>query len=953
MLEVRNLCKTYRSKDGVSVEATKNISLRFPERGMVFLLGRSGSGKSTLLHLLGGLDRYDSGEILINGTSTSEFTDSMMDSYRNTYVGFVFQDYNILPEFNVGANIALALELQGIRATNERIAEILEEVDLADYAKRKPNELSGGQLQRVAIARALIKDPDIILADEPTGALDSATGRQVFETLKKLSKRKLVIVVSHDRDYSEQYADRIIELADGCVISDVELAVSSEISAKAYGYGADSSGTAETKPDLEGVAVFRPEDGIRADKDGLTLRERYELTEEDRVKINRFLDLQKDNNVLLLEGTHLVPKKDRFRDTYQDAIIPEKTEFTPIKSKLPWKRSFGIGLNSLKHKKVTLVFTVILSVVAFVLFGLADVFYSFNRIDCVTDSVWDSEVSYLTISKTYDSLSFSYSDEYGTDFSEEEIREIEQKLGQKVIPVSNRSRYRGDMEDLSFVDKSDNTKELRYRNDREQAIYPIDPFGIIEIDEERIDAFGAKLAAGRLPAQGTDEVCISTLAAQAMLKYGDEKIFGDKTVSDLVGIHLFTWEGYSEKTPVICGILDFSIDIDRYERMISLDTLDLSDAERLLREISIRICQSECAEGLPAYLFCAMGCTDRVLDNANHTFRIENSAMIRREEESERGWSFGVSNSVAAYSDIDPSRIFWLNGTKQSLADREVLATPAMLQDVFWQELRNVFGDNYFRAPARDVVDTILNAMREFSGTMYVSVGEDSSYEIAGIFIPVSESDKMLSSSMSFLVLNDDIAGQLRDENEETVTKLFCRMCDSKRRLRELIVYGNSDEDSPIRLEVNEATTYAVGEVDEIARVLTPVFKWIGIVFAVFSGVLFSVFIANSVIHKKQEIGVLRAVGARSLDVYRIFLSETGVIAVFNWLAASGLVYALVAWINKSLQGDYLYNLVLLHFGVRQVLLILAISIGIAIVATFLPIWGIARRKPIDVIRDR
>ena len=303
MLEVRNLCKTYRSKDGVSVEATKNISLRFPERGMVFLLGRSGSGKSTLLHLLGGLDRYDSGEILINGTSTREFTNSMMDSYRNTYVGFVFQDYNILPEFNVGANIALALELQGIRATNEKIAEILEEVDLADYAKRKPNELSGGQLQRVAIARALIKDPDIILADEPTGALDSATGRQVFETLKKLSKRKLVIVVSHDRDYSEQYADRIIELADGCVISDVELTVTSEISAETEGDGSFSS---ENAPD--GAVVFRPEDGICADKDGLTLRERYELTEEDREKINRFLELQKDNNVLLLDGTHLIPR---------------------------------------------------------------------------------------------------------------------------------------------------------------------------------------------------------------------------------------------------------------------------------------------------------------------------------------------------------------------------------------------------------------------------------------------------------------------------------------------------------------------------------------------------------------------------------------------------------------------------------------------------------------------
>ena len=243
MLEVKNLCKTYRSKDGVSVEAAKNISLRFPEKGMVFILGRSGSGKSTLLHLLGGLDRYDSGEILIHGTSTKDFSNAMMDSYRNTYVGFIFQDYNVLPEFTVGANVALAMELQGVKASNERINEILAEVDLSDYAKRKPNELSGGQLQRVAIARALIKDPDIILADEPTGALDSATGRVVFDTLKRLSKRKLVIIVSHDRDYSEQYADRIVELADGVVVSDVECKPLSEL------------------PDIE-ETVFLPEDGI-------------------------------------------------------------------------------------------------------------------------------------------------------------------------------------------------------------------------------------------------------------------------------------------------------------------------------------------------------------------------------------------------------------------------------------------------------------------------------------------------------------------------------------------------------------------------------------------------------------------------------------------------------------------------------------------------------------------
>lgn len=223
MLETKELVKIYKPKKGVPVTALNKISLKFPEKGMVFLLGKSGSGKSTLLNVLGGLDKYDGGEIIIKGVSSKNFRQQHFDSYRNTYVGFIFQEYNVLDEFSVGANIALAIELQGRRASDSEINDILKQVDLEGFGARKPNELSGGQKQRVAIARALVKKPEIIMADEPTGALDSATGKQVFDTLKKLSETKLVIVVSHDREFAEQYADRIIELSDGQVISDVEL----------------------------------------------------------------------------------------------------------------------------------------------------------------------------------------------------------------------------------------------------------------------------------------------------------------------------------------------------------------------------------------------------------------------------------------------------------------------------------------------------------------------------------------------------------------------------------------------------------------------------------------------------------------------------------------------------------------------------------------------------------
>ena len=205
MLEVKNLVKHYSTKGGVTVKALDNVSVTFPETGMVFLLGRSGSGKSTLLNVSGGLDKPDSGEIIVKGRSSKDFSQADFDSYRNTYVGFVFQEYNILNDFTVEQNIALALQLQSKPNDKKAVNDILNQVDLKGLGKRKPNTLSGGQKQRVAIARALIKNPEIIFADEPTGALDSNTGRQVLDTLKKLSETKLVVVVSHDREFAEFY----------------------------------------------------------------------------------------------------------------------------------------------------------------------------------------------------------------------------------------------------------------------------------------------------------------------------------------------------------------------------------------------------------------------------------------------------------------------------------------------------------------------------------------------------------------------------------------------------------------------------------------------------------------------------------------------------------------------------------------------------------------------------
>ncbi|MCH5164219.1 MAG: ABC transporter ATP-binding protein/permease [Clostridiales bacterium] len=214
-----NLIKTYKLK-GETVNALKGVSFDLPDTGMVFILGKSGCGKSTLLNVLSGLDNFDSGDVIFKGKSLKGFTVAELNSYRNSCCGFVFQEYNLIHELNVHDNIALALELQGEKDVTDKVDNALKQVGLAGYAGRKVNELSGGQKQRVAVARCIVKDPQIIFADEPSGALDSDTGALLFALLKKLSKDRLVIVVSHDKEAAFTYGDRIIELSDGKVVGD-------------------------------------------------------------------------------------------------------------------------------------------------------------------------------------------------------------------------------------------------------------------------------------------------------------------------------------------------------------------------------------------------------------------------------------------------------------------------------------------------------------------------------------------------------------------------------------------------------------------------------------------------------------------------------------------------------------------------------------------------------------
>lgn len=387
MLEVKDLTKVYSGKGGVTVRALDGVSVRFPETGMVFLLGKSGSGKSTLLNVAGGLDKPDGGEIIVKGRSSKDFSAADFDSYRNTFIGFVFQEYNILNEFTIEQNIALALQLQSKPNDKKAVQALLEQVDLKDYGKRKPNTLSGGQKQRVAIARALIKQPEIIMADEPTGALDSATGKQVLDTLKKLSETKLVIIVSHDREFAEHYGDRIIELRDGKIISDVTKTFVQPENAE------------------ENVTVLS-DDTIR-------VKRGEDITDEDVKKIAALLKKSKGEAIITssehdLKDVKRVCKinedgsKESFKETTEVPVKEydgSKTRF--IKSRLPLSHAVKMGASGLKSKPIRLIFTILLSVAAFVMFGVASTFMLYDENYSISEALKKANYPSVVITKSY------------------------------------------------------------------------------------------------------------------------------------------------------------------------------------------------------------------------------------------------------------------------------------------------------------------------------------------------------------------------------------------------------------------------------------------------------------------------------------------------------------------------------------------------------------------------
>ncbi len=989
MLEIKNLVKTYSPK-GVTVRALDGVSIKFPETGMVFLVGKSGSGKSTLLNVSGGLDVPTDGEIIVNGRSSKTFTPSDFDSYRNTFIGFVFQEYNILEEFTIAQNIELALQLQNKPCDKTAVSNLLEQVDLGGMEKRKPNTLSGGQRQRVAIARALIKNPKIIMADEPTGALDASTGRQIFDTLKKLSQDRLVLVVSHDKEFAREYADRIIELVDGKVSSDVLV----------------------NKP-------LRLDENVRVVNDSTIIVKNWaSVTESD---LNKVVSAMKNNNketIITSDSSkikqvkHLLGVKEEVDNGRATEQRQERNggnvEF--IKSRLPLRHAIKMAFNVMKTKPIRLCFTIILAVIAFTFFGVSSSLMLYDPNYSIADALYHSDYEHIAVQKEYDAYFTSTTvTSTGTKYNEREVhtkirtaftREEVNKLndngeGLNFAGVIDLGVYENDLDSVSgYVSKKFGlttgvSVDFDYR-----LYYVVDYLcGFSDCGAQFLEDSGFPLLAGRYPENHTEiaipEYIYNFYNHSRASGYGQQP-FDFNSPEDILGL-TFDIGGFSL---TVCGVYDVGEIAPKYNELYNKDTLLDSYA---IRELATEL------KDILEYSFHTVGFVsddfydEHKYDNVSidqrtvNGLRISELSDIGNIDETDSA-SFYTPKSVWQYG--DSFSFYSLDGQPISsitLSEKQVLLSGRHVTQNATQLVReindkgvanepkcaeflllaekiydNSYSNNEFKRAIElifELYPTIIGEPLSLPKTVYAKNLRDESVnlEVMGFYII----ERGTNSNTREYFVSDELCDNygvvakqvgtgsyLYETEYETDWKnepygYVLTKSDNKMSQSYLILNGGENGASYAMTNILYKTTKAMADIVYDMKV---VFSIATVVFGAFAMLMLFNFITVSIQSKSKEIGILRAVGARRIDVFKIFIAEALFITVTCFLISTLFSALSCAFFNVYTVGTAV-KISLFNYGIENILMSLGMVILVSCVATGIPVVNTSRKSPVESIR--
>ena len=910
MIRFEGVSKEYKTKKGVITKALKNVSFSLPEKGMIFILGKSGSGKSTLLNLLGGLDKPTEGEIFVQDRSMKKFRSKDYDYYRNTYLGFVFQEFYLLETYNVYDNIALALKLQKKKRVKENVAEVLKQVGLEGLEKRKVNELSGGQKQRVSIARALIKEPKMILADEPTGSLDEETGRQIFELLKDLSKDKLVVIVSHDRESAETYADAILEIHDGEIIKNT---ISKE-----------------------------SEEGI----------------------------------------------------------------FKIKKSSFPFPFLLKLSFLNLGHKKLKLFFTILLIFASLTFYGISNILSIQDVPYSHAKAMNDNKEEKLTFKKlTFDPYSQSYYDSGLETLNEEDQKYIKEKSGEDLYPVyifneENRTVglvnslenfkeapiYYGSIlsNNLYFVEltKPLNEKILGRMPEAEDEIlihsylaelfmyhgvllYSEDPLKIKEeyykpesfqqiLDEGKYLQFGSyKLKVVGIIEDDTDEFSYLKERKMETAITPTCNFFGickdedgrDEFYKKIVNpaYQVYVMENFHEKVPLEANT---EVDGNLYQTKIKIEDKSLNDDQTYrYPDKKITFLTKEKEETRDTLNINEIIINESTLDRLS----------MNRYEEAKRKYIENYQKQMKPIEDEIKSKVQKNNQLMEEYQkkvkelEEKQKNGQALEEEIPYPTLEEI--------PDVEIKDEDT-LTKEFLQN-YLKENDFIGKEITLSFLPNEEREYLNRHDYEHV----KIIGISFEDKNYLSTNLAKEVMKKNASLTSFISYEDDPEvlerlftDFPItgkKYAISTMYSEIIGQVSSSLKSLGTFAFYASLVFAVFAFILLVNFIVTSIYDNKKTIGILRALGTRKKDVFKIFLCEGFFIGIFALILTFAALFFFMNWLNAYITEYLFFEVTFILFPIKaRLLLILSVIVSI-LLASFLTSFKISKMKPVDAINNK
>jgi ABC-type lipoprotein export system ATPase subunit/ABC-type antimicrobial peptide transport system permease subunit len=843
MITLNNLNKIYSN----GVHALKDVNLSFKDKGLFFIIGKSGSGKSTLLNILGGLDQQTSGTYLYGN---QDLHDIDLNAFRNSAVGFVFQEFNLIETLTVKENLEIALKLQGIKTDDKIVNDALMSVELEGYQDRLPNTLSGGQKQRVAIARALIKKPSVLLADEPTGSLDSETSTQVFELLKELSKDILVIVVSHDKESAEHYQDGLIELKDGKVIS-------------------NNLSDSQTSP------IGKP----------------------------------------------------------------------LIKATMPISAALKLGFNHMRFKKTRIAFVTMIFTLSLLVFSVSSTFLFYDKDERLISSYYDNNRSYVYLDVNERSLS---------TVSDETFDSHTDGYNQSFVPLYRHLS-------VSFYDHLATSSNYIFMDTIN---------GSIEMNASLLARLNLSLIAGSLP-QSDDEINITDLMFDTFKKTGyryDQSTFTITTPNDIIGKKL----KLNNQDYTITGIINTGFNFEKYTWFYNQSDIDDELVSILFNELKTVESYS-----IHTVVFLNQGYHERFLSHTSGSF---NFNTYPREYVDLSRTYLPTYSVISSLKDIQFSKTYNLDNVDLSNGYFYYLPLSKYSQQGISYDSEETYNVmvNVFASEHYDEIKSSFDLDHpDISYSDYIKTTEVNEYH------PGKDRAYFRDEAFTYMVNyrygtgnppitmsinNDDIeatfVGFYDDTDMAPIMYMSEALFDKVHEDFDLgyvsnyigILSGNLKQD----IELTNSKDFTIRgdlpyQLDQIYATYETV-SFLFVVISVIMGIVSFLFLMNyiqmSISTRKKEIGLLRALGCKISDVYKIYLTEsltiTSVSVIITWI----LSIVSVMILNDYFNSRFKYLISFTSYSFREAIFVLLISVVTVLVATTYPVIRYARKNPMDSIRD-